>query len=100
MLPLSAWGDTYAVVAAPPNSGGGDDQVRVRITGSFDGTTLLYSPAPPPGAPAVIDAYQTVAFTANASFIVSGDQPFAVTEFLLSNEVVTVDPTPEDDSDN
>lgn len=90
MLPLSAWGDAYAVVAA----------VRVRITGSFDGTTLLYSPAPPPGAPAVIDAYQTVAFTANASFIVSGDPPFAVTEFLLSNEVVTVDPTPEDDSDN
>lgn len=100
MLPLSAWGAAYAVIAAPPNSGGGDDPVRVRITGSFDGTQLTYSPAPPPGAPTTIDAYETVAFTAGASFLVAGDQPFAVTEFLLSNEVVTVDPTPDDDADN
>ncbi|PCC71775.1 hypothetical protein SAMN02745121_03127 [Nannocystis exedens] len=100
MLPLSAWGDAYAVISAPPNSGGGDDPVRVRLTGSFDGTSLTYSPAAPPGAPTTLDAYETVAFTADASFIVAGDRPFAVTEFLLSNEVVTVDPTPEDDADN
>lgn len=100
MLPLSAWGSSYVVTAAAPNSGGEEDRVRVRIVGSFDGTKLIYSPAPPPGAPTTIDAYQTVAFTANASFIVSGDQPFSVFEFLLSNEVITVDPTPEDDADN
>lgn len=100
MLPLSAWGSAYIVTAAAPNSGSSEDEVRVRIVGSFDGTKLSYSPAPPPGAPATIDAYQTVAFTAASSFIVSADQPFSVFEFLLSNAVVTVDPTPEDDADN
>lgn len=100
MLPLSAWGSAYAVVAAAPNSGDEEDKVRVRITGSFDGTQLTYSPGAPPGAPTAINAYQTVAFTANSSFVVSADQPFAVTEFLLSNEVVTPDPTPDDPNDN
>ena len=47
-----------------------------------------------PGAPTTINAYQTAVFVADDSFIVSGDQPFAVTAFLLSNEEVTVDPTP------
>jgi hypothetical protein len=100
MLPLSAWGSSYVVTAAAPNSGSAEDKVRVRIVGSFDGTKLSYSPAPPPGAPATIDAYQTVAFTADSSFVVSADQPFSVFEFLLSNAVVTVDPTPDDDADN
>ena len=100
MLPLSAWGTAYVVTAAAPNSGQTEDKVRVRLVGSFDGTKLTYSPAPPPGAPTTIDAYQTVAFTAASSFVVSADQPFSVSEFLLSNEVITPDPTPDDDSDN
>lgn len=101
MLPLSAWGSRYAVVLAPPNNDeGGEDKVRVRITGSFDGTKLSYSPAAPPGAPPSINAYQTATFVADASFLVSADQNFAVTQFLLSNEVITDDPTPDDDADN
>lgn len=100
MLPLSAWGSAYVVTAAAPNTGTAEDKVRVRIVGSFDGTQLTYSPAPPPGAPATIDAYETVAFTADGSFVVSADQPFSVAEFLLSNAVVTPDPTPDDDADD
>lgn len=101
MLPLSAWGSSYAVVLAPPNNDdGGEDKVRVRITGSFDATKLAYSPAAPPGAPPSIDAYETVSFVADKSFIVTADQNFAVTQFLLSNEVITEDPTPDDDADN
>jgi hypothetical protein len=100
MLPLSAWGSGYVVVAAAPNSGAQEDRVRVRITGSFDGTQLSYSPAAPAGAPATIDAYETAVFFADAAFTVSADQPFAVTEFLLSNSAITVDPTPDDDADD
>jgi len=100
MLPLAAWGSSYVVVAAAPNSGSQEDKVRVRLTGSFDGTQLTYFPQKPAGAPLIISAYQTVAFTADTSFVVRSDKPFAATEFLLSNEVVTADPTPDDDADN
>jgi hypothetical protein len=100
MLPLTAWAKAYIVTTAPPASDGVDDNVRVRIVGSFDGTQLSYSPAPPPGAPTVINAYQTAVFTADSGFVVTGDQPFAVAQFLMSNEAVTVDPTPENTEDN
>ncbi|MCA9695251.1 MAG: IgGFc-binding protein, partial [Myxococcales bacterium] len=100
LLPLEAWGHGYVVVAAPPNLGDEEDKVRVRVTGSFDGTQLSYAPAAPPGAPTMINAYQTVVFEADAPFIVSSDRPFAVYQFILSNEYITVDPTPNDDADN
>lgn len=100
MLPLTAWGQSYIVSLAPPASGSQEDDVRVRMVGSFDNTTLSYSPAAPPGAPATLNAYQTVVFTTSSSFVVTGDKPFAVAEFLLSNEAVTVDPTPDNKEDN
>lgn len=100
MLPLSAWGQRYIVSTAAPASESADDAVRVRIVGSFDGTQLSYSPAAPQGAPTTINAYETVVFTTNSSFVVTGDKPFAVAEFLMSNEAVTVDPTPQDPDDN
>jgi hypothetical protein len=100
MLPLTAWGQAYIVSTAPPASETADDNVRVRIVGSFDGTLLSYSPSAPPGAPAVINAYETVVFTTTSSFVVTGDKPFAVAEFLMSNEAITVDPTPGDPEDN
>jgi hypothetical protein len=100
MLPLNAWGQAYIVSLAPPASGTADDNVRVRIVGSFDNTALSYSPAAPPGAPTTINAYQTVVFTTSSSFVVTGDKPFAVAQSLMSNEAVTVDPTPDDPNDN
>ena len=100
MLPLTAWGEAYIVSLAPPASGTEDDDVRVRMVGSFDGTALSYSPSAPPGAPTTLDAYETVVFTTSSNFVVTGDKPFAVAEFLMSNEAVTVDPTPGDPMDN
>ncbi len=100
MLPLNAWGEAYIVSLAAPASDGEDDNVRVRIVGSFDNTALSYSPSAPPGAPSSIDAYETAVFTTQSSFIVTGDKPFAVAEFLMSNEAITVDPTPQDPDDN
>lgn len=92
MLPLVAWGDSY--LATPPPSpviAGNDVMAGYRITGSFDGTTLTYSPSTPPGAPTTINAGQTVRFEASQGFSVSSgdpDKPFAVTEFLLSAQVI------------
>lgn len=92
MLPLVAWGHEYTA-APPPGPGGAatDNPSGYRITGAYDGTTLVYSPSTPPGAPASINAYQTVRFQTDQPFTVtSGDpaKPFALTQFLLSNQAI------------
>ena len=92
MLPLVAWGDSYAAAPPPAPGGASDDPAGYRITGSFDGTTLSYSPAPPPGAPASINAGQTVRFQTNQAFTVTSNdeaRPFAITQFLLSNQAIS-----------
>jgi len=89
MLPLSAWGASYAFAPAAAAAGGGSDESLVRITGAFDGTALVYDPATPAGAPASIDAGETVAFVTEAAFTVHATdetQAFAVSQFLLSNQ--------------
>jgi hypothetical protein len=93
MLPLVAWGSAYAA-APPPSPGGGatSNPAGYRITGSFDGTVLAYSPAAPAGAPAVIGAGQTVRFQTTQAFSVTSvdpDKPFALTQFLLSNQAIS-----------
>jgi hypothetical protein len=89
MLPLTAWGTSYVAAPAAPARGKGNDASLFRITGGFDGTTLEYSPITPAGAPTTIDAYQTVAFVTETPFTVRAsedDKPFAVAQFLLSNQ--------------
>ena len=92
MLPLVAWGDGYAAAPPPSPLGGSvDNPAGYRITGSFDGTPLSYSPAAPPGAPATINAGQTVRFQTDRAFTVTSgdpDRPFAITQFLLSNQII------------
>jgi len=87
MLPLEAWGTSYAV-AAPPNSEGDSDDLAVyRITGAYHDTELEYCPTPPPGAPESVDAYETATFETNKSFTVfskDDDKPFAITQFIES----------------
>lgn len=93
MLPLVAWGDSY--LAAPPPSPvtpGSTAPAGYRITGSFDGTSLTYSPSTPAGAPTMINAGQTVRFQTTEAFAVTSgdpDKPFAVTQFLLSSQVIS-----------
>lgn len=89
MLPLTAWGTQYAAAPAAAATGGGNDASLYRITGAFDGTALAYDPAPPTGAPSTIDAGQTVSFIIDAPFVVTTTddaKPFAVSQFLLSNQ--------------
>jgi hypothetical protein len=89
MLPLTAWGTGYIAAPAAAPVGGGNDASLYRITGGFDGTELEYSPIAPEGAPTSIDAYETVAFVTETPFTVrtaDEDKPFAVAQFLLSNQ--------------
>lgn len=92
MLPLVAWGDGYTAAPPPSPSGAANDNpAGYRITGAYDGTSLSYSPAPPPGAPTTIDAYETVRFQTDQGFTVTSndpDKPFAITQFLLSNQAI------------
>lgn len=92
MLPLVAWGNGYAAAPPPsPNGGATSDPSGYRISGSFDGTTLSYSPGAPAGAPAVIDAGETIRFQTNQAFTVTSTEPeksFALTQFLLSNQFI------------
>jgi len=92
MLPLVAWGDSYLATPPPdPNAAGGVVPAGYRITGSFDGTQLTYSPAPPPGAPTTINAGETIRFQTNLAFAVTSndpERPFAVTQFLLSSQAL------------
>ncbi|MBC8071296.1 MAG: IgGFc-binding protein [Deltaproteobacteria bacterium] len=92
MLPLVAWGHQYTA-APPPGPGGSaiDNPSGYRITGAYDGTSLSYSPSAPAGAPATIDAYQTVRFQTDQAFTVSSTdaaKPFALTQFLMSNQAI------------
>lgn len=89
MLPLSAWGTRYVAAPAARAAGDGNDASLWRITGAFDGTQLEWDPAPPPGAPTSIGAYESVAFTSELPFVVTStdeSKPFSVTQFLLSNQ--------------
>ncbi len=88
MLPLTAWGASYVAAPAAAAQGSGNDVSMFRVTGAADGTVLEYTPIAPQGAPATIDAYETVAFITDVAFSVrSADgEPFAVSQFLLSNQ--------------
>ncbi len=89
MLPLTAWGTSYVAAPAAGATGGGSDASQFRITGAFDGTALVYDPERPPGAPASIDAYETVAFVTDTPFTVRAEddtKSFALAQFLLSNQ--------------
>ncbi|HWB82303.1 MAG TPA: IgGFc-binding protein [Nannocystaceae bacterium] len=93
MLPLVAWGHEYTAAPPPgPNGAATDNPAGYRITGAFDGTSLTYSPSTPPGAPTTIGAYQTVRFQTDQGFTVTSgdpDKPFALTQFLLSNQAIS-----------
>lgn len=87
MLPLSALSHRY--VGAPYATRRQDlmpENVRYRIVGAVDGTTLTFDP-PVMGAPARIDRGASVEFSSRTAFVVSGQDPmhpFAVAQMMDS----------------
>lgn len=89
MLPVTAWGTGYVAAPASAPTDPGSDATLFRIIAGFDGTALEYDPAPPAGAPTMLDAYESVAFVAESGFSVRATddtKSFAVAQFLLSNQ--------------
>jgi len=93
MLPLVAWGISYNAAPPPSPAGAGtNNPAAYRVTGAFDGTPLKWTPSAPAGAPTVIGAGETVRFQTNLAFSVEStdpQKPFALTEFLLSNQAIS-----------
>ena len=96
MLPIAAWGTGYVTAPVPvPGNPGASNRSAYRITGAFDATNLVYNPSTPPGAPSSIGADQTVRFETDQPFSVATldpDKPFALTQFLLSNQQFVTTP--------
>lgn len=93
LAPTGEWGTAYLAVPPPgadAEQGGGDPAVY-RVVATTDGTPLSYWPEAPEGAPATIDADQTVRFeTEGALWVTSDDpsKPISMTQFLLSNHAM------------
>lgn len=86
LFPVGTMGREYAVVPYLARTGAevGEDYL-FRITGAVDGTVLTYEPARPEGAPATIDAGESVPFTSRSPFVVrsqDSDHPIAVYAFM------------------
>ncbi len=61
------------------------EDVPYRMLGVVDGTTLVYDPAPPPGAPATLAAGQIAEFNATSLFSVRSqdeEHPFAFSQYM------------------
>ncbi len=86
--PLSAWGSEYAVLPAPDRArmagtraDRSQDPSVIKMVGAADGTTLVYEPVQPVGAPSTIGSGELVRFFTNIPFVVRSqdrDHPFFV----------------------
>jgi hypothetical protein len=81
LVPVSALGHEYAAVRYRDRDPGSNESVPWTLIGAADGTTLVYDPAPPAGAPATLGVGQVAQFDASDPFTVKSqdDQhPFYV----------------------
>jgi hypothetical protein len=92
VLPAEVIGKHYLV--APPTTPNMTTVGHyVRFYGNIDGTTLDYHGSQPAGAPTTLNAEQVVEIgPLNASFEVTGSQPFAIGSYMMGGQVQ--DPTP------
>ncbi|MEM9456568.1 MAG: IgGFc-binding protein [Myxococcota bacterium] len=89
--PHEAWGTAYALAPPPSPVADLDDPAVYRLIAAFDNTELRYCPQAPSGAPARLDAGQTVVFETDQAFTVESDpdRPFSVTQFLQSFQALS-----------
>ena len=84
--PVRAPGSEYVapLITTRPNNLQ-PESVPHRIVGVVDGTTLTYEPGPPPGAPSVLNAGNTVEFQTQQPFVVRSqdkDHPFLISNYM------------------
>ncbi|WP_434421880.1 IgGFc-binding protein [Nannocystis pusilla] len=87
VVPLASWGTSYVGARHPqrvPDINPAPEEVRWRIVGAVDGTTVQLQP-PQPGVGGQINiakAGQIVEFASTESFVATGDQPFMLLQFM------------------
>ena len=68
LLPVKALGNEYVGVLYRDRVSGANENPPWTLIGAVDGTALTYDPAPPQGAPLLINSGQTVRFNADDAF--------------------------------
>lgn len=79
LAPVRALGNEYVAVRYKSRAANMDEPTRWRLVGAVDGTTLTWTPAKPPNAPATLDQGQIVEFEDPGQFVVRSqavDHPF------------------------
>jgi hypothetical protein len=88
LMPTTTLGKKH-VVAVPSAVGGKPISHSVRLVGHVDGTTLTYSGATPPGAPATLNAGQVADLgLVTGSFVVDSSSPIVVVSFLPGGSIL------------
>lgn len=83
--PVRALGTEYAGVRFRDRFAGKVEDPPYRLVGAVDGTQLSWDPAPPPGAPSVLNAGEFVKFFSSTPFIVrsqDADHPFYMAGYM------------------
>ena len=71
LLPVKALGSEYLGVRYRDRAPGANESPPWTLVGAVDKTILTYDPAPPPGAPLLINSGQTLLFNASDAFSVT-----------------------------
>jgi hypothetical protein len=94
--PVNALGHEYVVARYRDRYPGKPESPPVRIVGAVDGTILTYDPAPPSGAPQILNGRQMVQFEASDAFTVRSqdcNHPFYVAAYMTG--ATAYEPLPE-----
>ncbi len=85
LLPVSALGSQYLGVRYRDRTAGAGENPPWTLIGAVNGTNLTYDPAPPPGAPLLINSGQTLTFNATDAFSVTSQD--AMHPFYMSGHM-------------
>lgn len=94
LAPIRALGSTYVAVRHRDRVNDFEEAPPWRLIGAVDGTTLTWTPAKPPGAPATLDLGEVAEFTETAPFTVSSQDeahPFHLAAYMTGAVMATGD---------
>jgi hypothetical protein len=100
LLPVKALGSEYLGVRYRDRASGANESPPWTLIGAVNGTSLTYDPAPPAGAPLLINSGQALTFNANDAFTVSSQDaqhPFYMAGHMSG--ALAIGNNPNDDGD-
>jgi hypothetical protein len=92
--PISALGSEYVAVRYRSRDPSTEESVPWRVVGVVDGTTLMYDPAPPPGAPLSINQGQVEQIDNPGPWVISSqdaNHPFYFAQYMTGGSAVVND---------